>query len=180
MFLVISFLIIVSLGFLYRCRGGLFQQLTGIDLGDTKSRILFWGLPVAIAFLLLGFNYWQALVAGVLAFVTTTIGNFDAMDLGKNEGSFVKDMLLLTLKGFITGALPALAFWHSGHNPAILIIACSAMSLAYWAAYLKPLKIKGLGYGDGAATGYDFPETGEFYFGLLFGIGLVLSAVFPQ
>ena len=177
MTILFSILIILFLGVCYRLRGGLFQQLTGDNIGDTVSRIAFWGVPVACMFLACGLDWKNALVAGVLAFATTTFGNFDAIDLGTRDGTFTRDALMLALKGLLTGGLPALAFLFTDHCPFALIALTTLMPLWYWLAKLYPWRIKGFGYGDGAATGYDFPETGELYFGLAFGLGLVLSTL---
>lgn len=159
------------LAILYRCRGGLFQRYTGIDLGDTKSRILFWAIPIALICWLNGLFWGNALVVGTLAFVTLTFGNFHAIDLGTKEGSLLRDTLMLTLKGFLQGFIPALGFLFTDICPWPLIVFSSLMAGCYWLGKFHTWNIKGFGQNG------DFPEVGELYYGFVFGIGLALTFI---
>lgn len=166
--LFVYFVVPIVMAFLYRFRGGLFQQWTGIDLGDTKSRILFWGLPVALV-LLLHFVWWVALLSGVLAWLSLTVGNFGAIDLGTDKGTPLRDTLMLTLKGLIQGLLPALPLLLVREVALPLVTFSGLLAGCYWLGRALKVNIKGFG-----ANG-DFPETGEFIYGLVFGIGLLCS-----
>lgn len=97
---VIVSVALMSLG--NRLRGGLFGST--FPWGDTVSRLLWWGGSAAIASLLLGGAWYLALALIVAQWATATVPLFSSIDLGHDEGTWLSDFALLSLRGVIGAA----------------------------------------------------------------------------
>jgi hypothetical protein len=148
----------------YRIRGGLWN--TTIKLPGQMARLLGWGVPCGVTAYLAGCHWLPALLIVPMMWAGSIISLFSAIDLGKNEGNFITDFTLLTLRGLLAVLGSVAVLWYFGYSHYwILAIAGLMMGLVYLIADKLNFHIDGFGSGG-------FPEVGEFLFGITVGLGI--------
>lgn len=165
--LVLATAVITCLGF--RMRGGLWGNIIG--WGATTARLLAWALPVA----LLSWYWYQLdlwLVPAV--FVATWLGTllpwWGSIDMGRNEGTWIRDLLVITGRGVLWTLAVALVFLYAGFVSTALstLVAGAMMGIWYEIGWRIPSTVPGFSKG---------PELGEAIFGFVFGLALCLPVV---
>jgi hypothetical protein len=103
-----------------RVAGGAIGQWFDVDVGDLPPRI-FFAVTVA-AGAALGWaaggvvhEWWHLLALVPLVWVGTTLGNGEAMDMGRDQGGFWRDFVAMTLVGLAGTILPTAAAWWEGY-----------------------------------------------------------------
>lgn len=164
----------------YRIRGGYLG--TVVKRPGQVSRIA-WGVACGIVAAVSGAPWWASLGMVPLMWATSTIGLFDAIDLGANIDTaadktlsrafrFWRDLALMSLRGLLAVAPAAGVLWLAGFPEwPVLVVAGLLMGPVYWAGRQLRVNIPGFGRGG------DFPETGEFLFGAVVALGLFLSTL---
>lgn len=145
--------LLVPLGaFLWRVRGGLIQDLTGVanwhGFNDTAVRALF-AVDMALAWLAFTHEPWRALFLSAALFVTCVIGWFGAA-MGLTDQTFV-DAEEITASGFLGMLLPAVVV--ASPWPLFVGALCSPI---YWIGSKIPQPFKGCVWEEilyGAAIG---------------------------
>lgn len=154
-----------------RIRGGLFPMPGGTQVG----RLVGWGLPCALV-AWTGLPWWAALPVGVGAFAGACVGQYGGLSMGhRGARPAVSPWLTMFAWGSARTVLPAMALFYVAHDAAdiqgaALVLESGAVCpVIYWAVWYVPgwAYLRGLGYGDGPATGYDPPELAEAIHGAL-------------
>ncbi len=145
-----------------RIRGGLLPIPGGTQVG----RLLGWGLPVAAMAWLCGMAWWGAVLAGVGAFLGCCMGQFGGLSMGhRGPAPAVSPWLTMTVWGLARVAGPAAILLALHHPAGATLVMASGLACApiYDLAWRVPPRVylRGFGYGDGPATGYDPPELAE-------------------
>jgi hypothetical protein len=155
-------LLVGAIGF--RLRGdAIFHEVTG--RGATTARLVCWAIPTGLL-ALATVPWWASVLVALGFFLGAMPGWYGSLDLGRREGSAVKDPLIMAARGLAWTILPALVIWQFDVGNAIaLLIAGFACPLLYEAGYRIPSKIPYLRQG---------PEVGEALFGAA--IGLAVAA----
>lgn len=156
-----------------RIRGGLLPIPGGTQVG----RLVGWGLPMAALAWPLG---WWALAVGAGAFLGCCVGQFGGLSMGhRGPGPAVSPWLTMTVWGLarVAGPVAILLMLHHPAGAALVLVSGLACAPLYDLAWRVPpwIYVKGLGYGDGPATGYDPPELAEALHGALMGLALALA-----
>lgn len=106
----------------------LFQEVTG--RGATTARILCLALPLGLLSYFSGLLWWEAAIFGTALFLGSIGGWWGSLDLSRNEGSWIKDAILHTLRGAVWVAPVALvllglgfSFWWLALVPTLFILA---------------------------------------------------------
>lgn len=150
--------LILAAGF--RLRGdAVFARWTG--RGATTARIVAWAIPCGlIAWGLYG-EWYVGLAMAVAAFLGAILGWWQSLDLGRVEGTWLKDFAMHTLRGVLWTAPMGAAAWLGAGNPVPLLIAGALCGVAY-------------------EIGWRFKarqtEIAEAVFGAVVGLGMVASA----
>lgn len=172
----------------FRTRGGLTEgwryQLPG------QVARLAWGLACAVTVLFAAglVAWWIVLAVGFLTWVSTTVGLYGAIDMGRNDGTFARDLGVGTLHGLVLGAAAAvpLAFARYGapYVPELghwtfplwwlPLVGGAAWGVCYAVCWLRrdwpELRASGLGkYGNP-------PEAAELAFGAAFAASVFFAA----
>lgn len=146
----------------WRVRGGWLGGAVGWGVGS--ARLVAWALPMgALAALVSwGSPWWLGPAVGALAFATSTLPTFGALDAGRNEGSILGDAARNLGRGLLTVApLAALLWWCGYATWWVMLLAGAWMAPAYEIAWRWLLPA-------------DRPETAaECLFGAAFGAALV-------
>lgn len=178
----------------FRIRGGLTEGWR-YQLRGQLARLTWAAACAATVWIGAGWGaWWVALLVLPLAFAATILGLWGTIDMGHNQGSFVRDFTLGHLHGLLMGAAITvpLAWAHYGCAlPAGLEEACprwrtmfpfwyvpllggAAWAVCYASSWLRPdwpeLRRTGLGkYGNP-------PEAAELLFGAEFALALFFAA----
>lgn len=158
---MIAFLIClkaIACGSAFRLRGSaLWDQWTGT--GTTGGRLI-WAGTVTLCLFVAGAKLW-ALAALPIMFLCAVPGWPASIDLGRNEGTWLRDFLIMTARGSLF-TLPsgALLVWMVG--PQFLPFAASGVlaGVCYEIGWRIPVRFEHLRQG---------PPLGEFIFGALIG-----------
>lgn len=185
-----AILTIFSLGLAFRIRGGLFGK--NIGWGTTTARLLSWALPVTLfvaywyppilftafesffaayklsEYYYLGFVYLSIFLGAVAPW-------FKSLDFGRKDGTWLKDFLLHSGRGVIwVAGLAAVFIVYGIYIPAIILLVSGLLcGVAYEIGWNLPTPFQ-VNREGGFNTG---PEIGEFLFGALIGLALVLGAI---
>lgn len=159
-----------------RIRGGLFPIPGGTQVG----RMVGWGLPVGAAAALGGMPWWAAMLMALGAFLGCCVGQYGGLSLNhRGPPPAVSPWLTMTAWGVARVAGAALVLWWFGGVWPWRIVALSGLACApiYWVVWHVPTwcYLKGFGYGDGPATGFDPPELAELLHGAVMGVALALA-----
>lgn len=147
---------------LFRIRGG------WLALPSTTAGRLAWSLGMGLAVLAARPDPWLALLVPAL-FAGCVLPWFGTIDLGRNEGTALRDGLVMTGRGlaWIAPAAAVLA-WREGWQAAGVVVAGLACWPAYALAWRVPSRVPGFARGA---------ELGEVFFGALIGAGLALAVL---
>lgn len=161
---MIEALVVAMLAAGFRIRGWAgFERLTG--RGTTTARIVAWAIPCAIAWLLLGGAPVEALAIAAAAWIGCLPGWWGSLDLGRQEGTWLRDFALHSARGALWTMPMAVVVWWIGAEWWWLLIAGAACGLIYEA-----------GYWIAARTRWSGTEWGEAMFGAMIGAALIGAA----
>lgn len=166
---VVATATICGLGF--RIRGGLWNTKIEqyIHWGATTARLVAWATPTAILGTLWYGLAWYWLAALLIAaWIGCLPGWYGSIDMGRNEGTWLRDFVVITIRGaFWTLPISAVYAAAGLTVPAVgLLLVGAAMGIWYELGWRTPSSVPGFNQGT---------ELGELYFGLMF--GLVLSVL---
>lgn len=151
---------LLAAGFRVRGWSG-FQRITG--RGAWLARIVAWALPCGLLAWALHGGWYAGAAVAIGAWLGSLLGWWGSLDLGRREGTWLRDFGLHTARGLLWTAPIALAAWASGGSLWWLLGAGLLCGAAYEAGWrLSPTK----------AT-----EIGEVAFGFI--IGAALALTFP-
>lgn len=165
---ILSLVTAGALGIGFRMRGGLWGE--NIGWGATTARICAWAIPVALAtWAWYQFAWPYLLITGLLAFAGSTISWFGSIDMGRMQGTWTRDFLIMTAVGFarmigVAALLAYTGFWSGAIAVAVAGAMCGVM---YELGWRTPSTLAGFGQG---------PEVGELYFGACVGLAISLGA----
>jgi hypothetical protein len=162
----------------FRIRGGLFEGKWYGRRGQLMR--LTWAAACSLTVLAAGGAWDMALAVLPLAWLATTLPLWDTIDMGRNQGTFNRDLAVGTIHGLlmagcVTGALCAAAWWERRPDPLwwLVLLGGAAWGLCYALAYVLTLPTHRLRLGHGAQE----PETGELFFGLVFSAALFVAVI---
>lgn len=158
--------IVGAIGF--RLRGGLFNDK--IKWGSTTARLAGFALPMAIITLLcFSTPLWSIPLFVVTWWAGTVLGWWKSIDMGRNEGSFLADFCLQSLRGAIF-AIPTVAALtvFIGLSPWLLVMVAGGLAcgLCYEAGWRLADKWDAMGG----------TEYGEFIFGAVLGASMAITS----
>lgn len=160
-FLLSSFLCAVA----FRLRGSeLWDVWT--HTGTIGGRVL-WAVCVSFCLFVTGCSIWSLAVVPIL-FLSAVPGWPQSIDLGSNEGTWMRDFWMMAARGLLF-TLPAGLLLSIFHSPWFLIFGFSGFlaGVMYTLGSKIPFKIKHLEQG---------PALGEALFGGLVGLSIATSA----
>ena len=166
-----------------RVAGGGFQDLTGINVGDTPVRI-FFGLTIGAAALMSGVFWAYALALVILTFIGSTAGYFGGLGLGRPvrlplpANNYWKDFGEVTAHGVLSVILPCFGAWYLGYAWWLILISGFVIAPCYEIGY-RIAPYAGVQYGwvrpnwplwlQGAV------QFGEFIWGAVLGLTTALA-----
>lgn len=157
-----------------RIRGGLLPIPGGTQVG----RLVGWGLPCAAVAWLCGAPPLYAALIGLGAFLGCCVGQYGGLSMGHRGGApRISPWLTMTAWGVARVGLPALVVWWLAGAWWWLLVSGLACAPLYWVVWHVPswAYLRGLGYGDGPATGFDPPELAEALHGAVMVVALVAA-----
>ena len=144
--------VVSALGF--RVRGG--YTVGGHVISHTLAR-LAWAGPVGAGAALISGNA-QALVTIPFLFAACTVPTFQAIDMGRMEGTLARDAFFTLIRGLIFSASAALPLWAIGavelERAAAILGIGIFMPVLYELGWRTPSKIRGLEQGSAIAEAY--------------------------
>ena len=150
--------VILAVGF--RLRGAAeFQRWTG--RGATSARLACWAAPVGLIGWGLHGEWYAGAALAAAAWLGSVAGWWGSLDLGRNEGTWLRDFALHTARGLLWVAPLALAAWLTAGDPVPLLVAGIACGLAYEAGW--------------RASPRHATEIGEAAFGFIVGAAIALT-----
>ena len=164
-----------------RFAGGLLGQWTRSKAGGTQVGRAVFGLCMTIPGLLAGLPWWLALIVGMGFPIGLALrGNTPGMSMGREWGGvswplWRRDAFSLTLHGWSTTAIPAIALFLAGY-PWIPVVAAgmTCFVIHEW-AWRMPLNVPWLGCFADERT-LDPPPTAELYWGYTLAVATFFCA----
>lgn len=162
---------ICALGF--RIRGGLWNTKIEqhIHWGATTARLVAWATPTAVlSALWYGLAWYLVPVLIVAAWLGCLLPWFGCIDMGRQEGTWLRDFVVITLRGVMWTLPMAAVFANLGLGSAAVALAVVGLAMGIWyeAGWRTPSTRPGFSQGS---------ELGELYFGFAYGLVLALMAV---
>ena len=173
----LAILTIIGCGFCFRIRGGLWNDYIPPKLwGSTKARFIAWAIPVSMAIWFwspISYPWIPALI--IATWLGSILGWWHSLDMGTQDDTLARDFSFHTLRGLFWTMPIALVTGFLGlYNLSIaLILAGSLCGIAYLAGYKTPTLVQ-LEAEGGMNTG---AEIGEFYFGVIIGLAIVIGGL---